>query len=43
MDCFIYLLEFYIIIYKEYKYIILPSYINIYFIRELYKLDKKEY
>ena len=42
IDRFIHLPEFYVIIYKEYKYAILPSYINTHFIGEPYKLDKKE-
>ena len=38
----IYLPEFCIVVYKECKYKVLPSYIDIYFATKPYKLNKKE-
>jgi len=39
IDRFTYLPEFHVIIYKEYKYTMLPSYIDVYFTGTLYKLE----
>lgn len=39
MDRFIHLPNFYIIVYKECKYAVLPSYINMHFVGKPHKLE----